>query len=97
MNRLRRTLEVNGTLLGCWTGGEHVRNVYPAEPPLCGHGWAGPRSVSGVSWSAKQGGSMAARSLSYSCCAYHVNSPGNFLRELCPCEAGIGIKSVAQI
>ena len=35
MTRLRRTPEVDATLLGCWTGGGHVRSVYAPEPPLC--------------------------------------------------------------
>jgi len=35
MNRLRRTSEVDVTLLRCWTGGGYVRSVYAPEPPLC--------------------------------------------------------------
>jgi hypothetical protein len=34
MNRLRRTLEVDATLSGCWTGGGYLRTVYAPEPPL---------------------------------------------------------------
>jgi hypothetical protein len=34
MNRLRRTPEVDATLLGCWTRGGYARRVYAPEPPL---------------------------------------------------------------
>jgi hypothetical protein len=33
MNRLRRTSEGNATLLGYWTGGEHMRTSTPLNRP----------------------------------------------------------------
>ncbi len=55
MNRLRRTPEVDETLLGCRTGGGYVRSVYTPEPPLCAclRAWRG--SVREPSLRAKQG------------------------------------------
>ena len=55
MNRLRRTSQVHAALLGCWTGGGHVRSVYTPEPPLCAGLQVWRWSVREPSWCAKQG------------------------------------------
>jgi hypothetical protein len=56
MNRLRRTSQVDATLLGCWTGSGYVRSVYAPVGMFAG---VALKCEATTVW-AKQGGLMVA-------------------------------------